>query len=76
MQVVRIRVEDEGELANGVLVFERFLGYGTQEAADAVNDLLTSRLHQFEHTVFTELTPLFEEHGLDLVLHRVRELRL
>ncbi|GII55290.1 terpene synthase [Planotetraspora thailandica] len=58
-------VEEEGELSNGVLVFERFLGYGTQQAADAVNDLLTSRLHQFENTTLTELPPLFEEHALD-----------
>ncbi|MTE17824.1 germacradienol/geosmin synthase [Streptomyces sp. TRM43335] len=58
-------VEDEGELSNGVLVFERFLGRGTQQAADAVNDLITSRLHQFEHTALTELPPLFAEHGLD-----------
>src|SRR5262249_12873932 len=29
-------VEDEGELANGVLVVERFLGCGTQAAADLV----------------------------------------
>jgi germacradienol/geosmin synthase len=58
-------VEREGEINNGVLVFERFLGYQTQQAADAVNDLLTSRLHQFEHTAVTELPGLFEEHGLD-----------
>ncbi|MGH4019651.1 MAG: family 2 encapsulin nanocompartment cargo protein terpene cyclase [Pseudonocardiaceae bacterium] len=58
-------VEDEGELANGVLVLERFLGCGTQEAADLVNDLLTSRLHQFEHTTVTELPGLFAEHCLD-----------
>jgi germacradienol/geosmin synthase len=58
-------VLDEGELSNGVLVFERFLGMPTQEAADAVNDLLTSRLHQFEHTALTEVPPLFEEHGID-----------
>lgn len=58
-------VEREGEINNGVLVFERFLGYETQRAADAVNDLLTSRLHQFEHTAVTELPPLFAEHGLD-----------
>ncbi|SFK20661.1 hypothetical protein SAMN05192584_104241 [Streptomyces pini] len=49
---------------NGVLVFETFLGCDTQQAADAVNDLITSRLHQFEHTVLTELPPLFAEHGL------------
>ncbi|HKS43806.1 MAG TPA: terpene synthase family protein [Amycolatopsis sp.] len=58
-------VTDEGELANCVLVFEKFLGLPTQQAADAVNDLLTSRLHQFEHTCVTELPPLFEMHGLD-----------
>ncbi|MEV1238810.1 terpene synthase family protein [Nonomuraea sp. NPDC049750] len=57
--------QDEGELSNGVLVLEKFLGCTTQEAADAVNDLLTSRLQQFEHTVFTELGPLFVEQGLD-----------
>lgn len=58
-------IEDEGELSNGVLVFERFLGCTTQQAADAVNDLITSRLQQFEHTALTELGPLFAEHGLD-----------
>ncbi|HCA85997.1 MAG TPA: Geosmin synthase [Streptomyces sp.] len=58
-------VEDEGELSNGVLVFERFLGCDTQQAAEAVNDLITSRLHQFEHTTCTELPPLFAEHHLD-----------
>ena len=46
---------DEGELNNGVLVLETFLGYATQRAADAVNDLLTSRLQQFENTALTEL---------------------
>ncbi|GHH49683.1 terpene synthase family protein [Streptomyces candidus] len=54
---------DEGELSNGVLVMETFLGCSTQEAADTVNNLLTSRLQQFETTVFTELEPLFAEFG-------------
>ncbi|MFJ4849045.1 MULTISPECIES: germacradienol/geosmin synthase [unclassified Streptomyces] len=57
--------EEEGELSNGVLVLETFLGCTTQEAADSVNDLLTSRLHQFENTAVTELPPLCAEHGLD-----------
>ncbi|MFT2016411.1 terpene synthase family protein [Streptomyces sp. 796.1] len=57
-------IEEEGELSNGVLVLERFLGCSTQEAADAVNDLLTSRLHQFENTTLLELPPLFVEQGL------------
>ena len=58
-------VQDEGELSNGVLVFEKFLGLTTQEAADAVNDLITSRLHQFEHTALTEVPALFDEHAVD-----------
>ncbi|MDI3403060.1 terpene synthase family protein [Streptomyces cavernicola] len=58
-------VEDEGENSNGVLVMEHFLGCTTQEAADAVNDLLTSRLHQFENTALTEVPGLCAEHGLD-----------
>ncbi|SDG24708.1 germacradienol/geosmin synthase [Lentzea fradiae] len=58
-------VLDEGELSNGVLVFEKFLGLPTQEAAEAVNDLLTSRLHQFEHTALTEVPILLEEHSVD-----------
>jgi germacradienol/geosmin synthase len=58
-------VQQEGELSNGVLVFEKFLGCTTQEAADAVNDLLTSRLHQFEHTALTDVPALFDEHRVD-----------
>ncbi|MGH3910823.1 MAG: terpene synthase family protein, partial [Pseudonocardiaceae bacterium] len=58
-------VEDEGELANCVLVLERFLGVGTQRAADLTNDILSSRLYQFENTTLTELPSLFEENGLD-----------
>nr|BAP82225.1 terpene synthase [Streptomyces sp. ND90] len=57
-------VEDEGELSNGVLVLETFLGCTTQEAADSVNELLTSRMQQFEDTLFTELAPLFAEKAL------------
>lgn len=59
--------QEEGELSNGVLVLETFLDCATQEAADSVNDLLTSRLQQFENTVVTELPPLFAEFGLDPV---------
>ncbi|MFF0970202.1 germacradienol/geosmin synthase Cyc2 [Streptomyces sp. NPDC003703] len=57
-------VEDEGELSNGVLVLETFFGCTTQEAADTVNDVLTSRLHQFEHTALTEVPALAVEKGL------------
>lgn len=58
-------VEDEGENSNGVLVLEHFLGCSTQEAAESVNDLLTSRLQQFENTALTELGPLCSERALD-----------
>lgn len=57
-------VEDEGELSNGVLVLETFFGCTTQEAAETVNDILTSRLHQFEHTALTEVPALVLEKGL------------
>ncbi|MFI6642846.1 germacradienol/geosmin synthase [Streptomyces sp. NPDC050504] len=57
-------VEEEQENSNGVLVMERFLGCTTQEAAESVNDLLTSRLQQFEHTALTEIGPLCAEKGL------------
>jgi germacradienol/geosmin synthase len=58
-------VEEEGENANCVLVVERFFGIDPQQAANLTNDLLTSRLQQFENTALTELPPLFDEHGLD-----------
>ncbi|WP_081913480.1 Geosmin synthase [Glycomyces sp. NRRL B-16210] len=58
-------VTDEGENANAVLVFERFLGYDTQRCANLVNDLLTSRLHQFENSALTELPILYADRGLD-----------
>ncbi|MCF3120091.1 germacradienol/geosmin synthase [Streptomyces arenae] len=57
-------VQDEGELSNGVLVLEAFFGCTTQEAAEIVNDVLTSRLHQFEHTALTEVPALALEKGL------------
>ena len=58
-------VEDEGENANCVLVLERFLKVSTQEAANLTNEMLSSRLYQFDNTAVTELPRLFEEHGLD-----------
>ncbi len=57
--------EQEGEINNAVLVAERFFGIGAQQAADLVNELLTSRLQQFEQTALTEVPPLFEEHRLE-----------
>ncbi|MET8683033.1 germacradienol/geosmin synthase Cyc2 [Streptomyces sp. NPDC004732] len=57
-------VQEEGELSNGVLVLETFFDCTTQEAADTVNDVLTSRLHQFEHTAAAEVPAVALEKGL------------
>lgn len=57
-------VTDEGELSNAVLVLETFLGCSTQEAAEISNDLITSRLQQFEQTALAELPGLFADHAL------------
>jgi germacradienol/geosmin synthase len=48
-------VRQEGENSNAVLVFEKFLDVSTQDAAELVNDLLTSRLQQFEHVALAEI---------------------
>lgn len=58
-------VADEGELSNAILVLETFLGCTTQEAAEASNDLLTSRLHQFEQTALAELPQLFADQAMN-----------
>ncbi|MFF5205841.1 family 2 encapsulin nanocompartment cargo protein terpene cyclase [Streptosporangium sp. NPDC000396] len=57
-------VQEEGENSNAVLVFERFFGCSTQEAAELVNDLLTSRLQQFEDTALIEVPALLAEHAV------------
>ena len=59
-------VQQEGENANAVLVFEKFLGLPVQDAAELVNDLLTSRLQQFEHTALTEVPALLLESSADV----------
>ncbi|MGI8333767.1 family 2 encapsulin nanocompartment cargo protein terpene cyclase [Actinomadura scrupuli] len=56
-------VQEEGENSNAVLVFERFFDCSTQEAAELVNDLLTSRLQQFENTALIEVPGLLAEHA-------------
>lgn len=58
-------VELEGENANCVLVLERFLEIGVQRAADLTNDILTSRLQQFENTALTEVPAVCDEHHLN-----------
>jgi germacradienol/geosmin synthase len=57
-------VQEEGENSNAVLVFERFFDCPTQDAADLVNHLLTSRLQQFENTALREVPVLLAEHAV------------
>ncbi len=57
-------VEQEGENANCVLVLQRFLDTDAQRAADLTNDILTSRLQQFENTALVEVPAICLEYGL------------
>ncbi|NYH80122.1 germacradienol/geosmin synthase [Actinopolyspora biskrensis] len=57
-------VTEEGENSNAVLVFERFLDCSTQRAVELVNDLLTSRLQQFEKTALHDVPGLFADEGV------------
>jgi germacradienol/geosmin synthase len=57
-------VTEEGENSNAVLVVERFLDIPTPRATDLVNELLTSRLQQFEHTALTEVPAMFAEYAV------------
>nr|WP_256375768.1 germacradienol/geosmin synthase [Actinopolyspora erythraea] len=59
-------VAEEGENSNAVLVFERFLGCSTQQAAELVNDLLTSRSQRFENAALHEVPSLFADNALTL----------
>ena len=59
-------IQFEGELNNGVLVVQNFLGCDLRRAVNVVNDLMTSRMRQFERIVATELPALFDESGLDM----------
>ncbi len=56
-------VEQEGEFSNGVLVVQRFFNVDPPKAAEIVNDLLTSRLQQFENTALVELPLLYASMG-------------
>ncbi|MFJ8915544.1 germacradienol/geosmin synthase [Amycolatopsis sp. NPDC102389] len=59
-------VREEGENSNAVLVFEKFLDCSTQDAAELTNDLLTSRLQQFENTALVEVPALLIERDVSL----------
>jgi germacradienol/geosmin synthase len=58
-------IQFEDELHNCVLVVERFLGITPAQAVAVVNDLMTSRMRQFEHIVADDLPIVAADLGLD-----------
>jgi germacradienol/geosmin synthase len=58
-------IQFEGELHNGVLVVQKFLGCDIPQAVKVVNNVMTARLQQFEHVAATELPVLFDDWELD-----------
>jgi germacradienol/geosmin synthase len=58
-------IEFEGELHNGILVVQNFLNCDREAALHIVNDLMTSRMRQFEHVTATELPVLCDDLELD-----------
>ncbi|GAB3465640.1 terpene synthase family protein [Actinophytocola sediminis] len=58
-------IDEEGQTNNGVLVVQQLLRCDLQHAVDRVNDLVTSRLRQFEHTAEVELPELLDRLHLD-----------
>jgi germacradienol/geosmin synthase len=58
-------VEYEGELHNIVLVVQNFFNCDYPSAVRIVDDLMHSRLEQFQHVAQQELPVLYEDFGLD-----------
>ncbi|AYY11903.1 germacradienol/geosmin synthase [Actinobacteria bacterium YIM 96077] len=65
-------LDQEGELNNCVWVTQQFFDCDPQQAADLVNDLLTSRMQLFEQTVASELPALMRQHDELLPAERER----
>jgi germacradienol/geosmin synthase len=58
-------IEFEGELHNLVLIAQKFLDIDREQAVGVVNDLMTSRMRQFEHIIATELHLIVDDFQLD-----------
>ncbi|MFD5506655.1 hypothetical protein ACFWIB_02625 [Streptomyces sp. NPDC127051] len=58
-------VEYEGELLNMLVVTETFFGCDYPTALGVVNDLMTSRMKQFEHVLADEFPVMYRDFGLD-----------
>ncbi|GAA2795334.1 polyprenyl synthetase family protein [Crossiella cryophila] len=71
---------DPGETGNMVLLLEKLLGCGPQQAAEACNDMITARVRQFEHIAEVEIPEMCQAHQLSAaqratVLEHVDSLR-
>jgi germacradienol/geosmin synthase len=58
-------IEFQGDLHNFVLVLRTFLDIDSEPALRVVNDMMTSRLRQFEHIIATDLPVLVTDFNLD-----------
>lgn len=58
-------IEYEGELHNGVLVVQNFFNCDYPTGLRIVDDLMRSRLRQFQHVIENELPVLYEDFELD-----------
>ncbi|CAM5230194.1 Terpene synthase OS=Streptomyces antimycoticus OX=68175 GN=cyc2 PE=3 SV=1 [Streptomyces antimycoticus] len=73
-------IEFEGEIHNGVLVVQNFFDCDYPTGVAVVNDLMTSRMRQFQHVAEHEFPVLYDDFGLAPEARRamdgyVRELR-
>ncbi|OEV08701.1 Geosmin synthase, partial [Streptomyces nanshensis] len=58
-------IEYEGEMHNGILVVQNFFDCDYPAALAVVDDLMTSRMRQFQHVAAHELPVLYDDFGLD-----------
>jgi len=58
-------IEFEGELHNCVLVVQNFFSCDSVQAVNMVNELMTSRMRQFERIVSVDLPILYNDFDLD-----------
>ncbi|MCK2244391.1 MULTISPECIES: polyprenyl synthetase family protein [unclassified Crossiella] len=56
--------QDPGETGNMVLLLEKLLGCGPQQAVEACNDMITARVRQFEHIAEVEIPEMCQAHQL------------
>jgi germacradienol/geosmin synthase len=58
-------IQFEGEIHNGVLVTQNFLGCGAAPAMRVVGDLMAARMRLFQHVLAEELPVLLDTANLD-----------